>query len=71
MRSANAVLIYGLFVVYKHMNGEDVKTLEIMRLCKAETGKQGENGRKKTPAATKMMNHTVCSKAKTLQKPSI
>lgn len=66
MRSANALLIYGLFIVYKHMNGEDVKTLEIMQLCKAETDKQGENGRKKTPAVTKMMNHTVCSKAKTI-----
>lgn len=51
MRSANALLIYGLFIVYKHMNGEDVKTLEIMQLCKAETGKQGENGRKKNSSS--------------------
>lgn len=36
MRSANAELIYGLLVVYKHMHGEDVKTLEILQLCTAE-----------------------------------
>lgn len=67
MRSANAKLIYGLFVVYKHTNGEDIKTLEIMQLRKAETGKRGEKWKTKIPAATKVLKHSVV-KAKNCSK---